>query len=143
MATNKPVFLWWAHKLMWDAIAGYPMWLSGVHSPNEVKQDIIHKLVKAFRHEVDATPLLKCYACAATSNGVAEECDRCPLEWGTNEAGISRSCKGFDSLYKQWELAWSSRNPMLARKLAEEIRDLPLTKRARRMYAVKEVPYAE
>lgn len=142
--STKPMFHWWAHKLMWEAIANYPEWLVGVRTCTEVKLEMVDKLVLAFGGRIDDDPVNACYACEAVRDKAIEtggtpivRCTQCPLYWGEEE--LVYNCEL--GLYNRWQNAWNRRIPGLARQYALEICDLPLRANARELYDVKEFPF--
>lgn len=137
---HKPEFLWWAHILMWDTIAKYPIWTSKAYYPTDVKKDVVHKIVMVFPNRMCSTITKDCFACHAVNSSRTPICDRCPLDWGTSKNGTPRLCDGGAGLYSRWASAWMAHDTLLAVELAKEIRDLPLAKHARKFYTIKEFP---
>lgn len=128
---NKPAFLWWAHKKVWDILTNNP-------------QTTIEEAAKTVCNKYHVKwPFSACFACQAKIELQREEgthisCERhCPIEWGKNESCVDTT----HGLYIQWNAAWGAGNWGRAATLAARIRDLPLRKNARELYDVKEVPF--
>ena len=121
---TKPIFLWWAHKMMWDILARHP---------ELDKLDAIEELQKL--HPKVDTPLCSlCFACSSTHWYHGRCATECPLDWSPYDSCVCSS----DALFSQWDMAKDAHDDTYAAKCAAQIRDLPLRKNARILYDVKE-----
>lgn len=125
---DKPVFLYWAHKELWDTLVQKP----------KVRKDVaLIKLDKKFpgrnfRH-VDS----ECFACQAVKDLLKTRrtgihCHYCPLYWGEDITCLP--------LFRAWWLAKQARDWEGARQYAVKIRDVPLKQSVHDLYTVKESP---
>lgn len=133
---GKPVFRWWAHKMLWDALAEY----DGGRYPSKtgVVMDIIKDAGIKF-------PKNGCFACQCVVDylagpdeyvriGVRESCQYCPLDWKT----ASGTCYRKDSPYEMWIKYRNGWEFKKAAEYAAKIRDLGLKENAHELYDVKE-----
>lgn len=130
---DRPVFLWWAHKELWDILATHP---------NTEHEDAAVTVARKYHTK---WPFSGCYACQAKQELVAANrsertcysCEKyCPIDWGKSVVCVESS----DSPYVRWRDAHYANKPGLAAKYAAQIRDLPLRENAREIYDVKESP---
>lgn len=128
---NKPVFLWWAHKMMWGLIAD---------NPGMGKETAFRTMRKKCGNKnLMEMPLMACYACHSAfgrRNHVWDyRCNYCPLDWGEY-----KGCNKDSSLYDKWLSAMSNIDYPSAAKYARIIANLPLKENAHEMYDIKESP---
>lgn len=135
---NKPIFHYWAHKEMWNILTEQPI-LS--------KHEAIELLQKKYNIP---SPDIACFACHALrlkTLGLGIACFNvwCPLDWGVKRrkaeygsySAIEANAHGcVSSLFGKWAWESATKDYANASKLAAEIRDLPLTKYAHKMYEV-------
>lgn len=127
----KPVFFWWAHKMMWGLLSNYP-YMS--------KQDAIRHIAKKYPEIAECWPKCDCFACSSTEryadvNGMQDDwdsCSYCPLDWRD-----PRGCYIPRGLFTKWAM---STNPEDRQFFAARIRDVPLKETAHELYDVKERP---
>lgn len=121
---NKPVFDYRAHKTMWGILAE-TRW--------ERKDMALEKM------GVESSPYPHtCYACAAQTALTGDSCrcqkGLCPLDWG-KETYRQYPCETGEGLYFQW-CSCDPYDIEQRKALAAEIRDLPLSKNARKLYTI-------
>lgn len=126
----KPVFLWWAHKMMWNTIAD---------NPGMDKETAFRTMRKKCRNTaLIEMPMMHCYACHSAlrhCHNCQCRCDCCPLDWGEH-----KSCNEDNSLFDKWLSAMLNMDYELAAKYARMIANLPLRDAAYELYDVKESP---
>lgn len=137
---NKPVFLWWAHKEMWNLL---------VRNPKMSKREALRKLREMYP-SINENPIFECFACEAQKDYGHCHTESCPLDWciGWNiKTGISYGCEyqisdsaRHDGLYKMFVNAYAAGCYGLAKTIARKIRDLPLRENAHDLYIIKESP---
>lgn len=138
--TNKPVFLWWAHKMMWDILA---------NDPKLSKGEALWKLQET-HPKIDNVPKC-CFACKAQEYYGRCLTERCPLDWNVDGYDIPNKAYGCEyaantlehrrsGIHILYMDAHFAKQYELARKLAITIRDLPLRKNAYELYNIKESP---
>lgn len=139
---TKPVFLWWAHKEMWDILAKQPM-LS--------KYEAIELLQKKYDVRCPNSACFACHALRLKTLRLDIDCFNiwCPLDWGVERrkaeygsySGIVANAHGcVSSLFGKWTWTLAEKDYDNASKLAAKIRDLPLTKYAHKFYTIEEAP---
>ena len=143
---SKPIFLWWAHKIMWHVLAT---------NPKLSKENVLKRLREKFPkiRELQPYPAFDCFACESAilreSKKLEEwdsadcaipnsRCDCCPLQWG--DTLYVPDCCFSDALYQKWADAITLNNFKQAAEYAAKIRDLPLKENAHELYDVKESP---
>lgn len=127
----KPMFFWWAHKMLWGLLSNYP---------DMRKMDAVARIAKKYPAMARRLPISDCFACQCVAaylheNNIrnkSKSCDYCPLNWGS-----TRTCYPNDGLFTMWDMAVT---PEDKRFFAAQIRDLPLKENARKIYDVKERP---
>ena len=123
---NKPVFDYRAHKTMWGILA----------ETGWGNKDMALEKMGVERSPYPHT----CYACAAQTalTGDSGNCRKglCPLDWG-NESYRRYPCENGYGLYFLW-LACDPEDTEQRKALAAEIRDLPLSENARKLYTIIE-----
>ena len=128
----KPEFNWRGHKLLWNKLAK-----DGSLSKEEALRALEIKGLIPSDSEVIAW---HCFACEAECHINSTICTRktCPLDWG-QEADTETPCLSDGSgLYDEWISARDDGDTHKARKIAAQIRDLPLSKNARKLYTITE-----
>ena len=128
---NKPVFNYRAHKIMWAILA---------NTGSRFKFEALEKM-----QDVPHPYTNHCYACSAQAELVGESrlCRKalCPLNWGDG-TDLEFPCEKlrdipYGGLYDEW--ARANPSDIEQRKaIAAKIRDLPLSKNARRLYTIIE-----
>ena len=126
---NKPVFDYRAHKIMW-AILAETGW--------RFKFEALEKM-----KDVPPPHTNSCYACSAQAELVGESrlCRKalCPLDWGAGTC-LKFPCEmmcdiPYGGLYDDW--VRTNPSDIEQRKvIAAKIRDLPLSKNARKLYTI-------
>ena len=121
---NKPVFDYRAHKTMWGILA---------ETGWERKDMALEKM------GVESSPYPHtCYACAAQTALTGDSCHcqkgLCPLDWG-KETYRQYPCETGCGLYFKWR-SCDPYDTEQRKALAAEIRDLPLSKNARKLYTI-------
>lgn len=125
---DKPVFLHWAHKELWDAL---------VQKPKLRKNAVLIKLDKKFPGRNFLHVDSECFACQAVEDllkirRVEIRCHNCPLDWGEDVTCLP--------LIRKWWFAKQTRDWEGARQYAVKIRDVPLIQSIHDLYTVKESP---
>ena len=128
---DKPVFDYRAHKIMWEILAETG-WRFKFHALEKMKE-VPYPLVN------------DCFACSAQAEllGVQGICRKglCPLDWGDGTDVehpcelLHNGCKG--GLYYEW-CSSDPEDTEQRKALAAKIRDLPLSKNARKLYTIIE-----
>lgn len=129
---SKPVFLWWAHKMLWKMLA---------KEPTLRKHEAIYRIIAKYPDKVAQRPRNDCFACqsavkyaATLSQPAARICNYCPLVWGYSTCFIG------STVYDRWESCVNNGNYKGASRLAKKIQKLPLKKGIRRRYDIKRSP---
>lgn len=132
---NKPVFLWWAHKGIWDAIS---------KNPRVPTIETISAFLTRPSGLILGFPVAGCFACDSRDSLQAQRynetisCEFCPLDWRVAKDmpnDCVRSDVGLEALFDE---AVSAHDYELAAKYAAQIRDLPLSPNAHELYTIKE-----
>ena len=134
---NKPVFLWWAHKMMWDML---------VKNPTMTKAEAMEELQDMYPSI--ATPKCLCFACEAQKYYGKCHTERCPLDWHIGWHAAPKKTYGcdceidtqHDGLHRQYINAKHAECYGLAKGIAKKIRDLSLRENANELYDIKESP---
>lgn len=134
--TNKPVFLHWAHKMMWALLAQYPTWS---------KKKALQHIQKMYPDIITQIPRSCCFACQsrhdyhAVANGIGEShncAEQCPLFWGND----GMECFVNNSIFDRWLRAVQRKKYKSAAKYARRMVYIPLRESAHKLYDVKESP---
>ena len=126
----KPEFNWRGHKLLWDKLA---------KDGSLSKEEALNKLhAQGLIHSCSVEN--ECFACEARKHLQANSCpeELCPLDWGDSYEGIYPCELSKNCLYDHWLRAKDTCDFDEARKIAAQIRDLPLSKNARKLYTIIE-----
>lgn len=130
---TKPVFLWWAHKELWNTIAKYP----GIR-----KKIAFRYLQKKYGKKIfRKRPFAYCFACGSAQTYIGNDshryrCEYCPLDWGEHGTCTEED----DSLYLRWKIAAHAKDHISVVNYASIIHDLPLRENVHELYNVKESP---
>lgn len=128
----KPEFNWRGHKLVWGKLA---------KDGSLSKEDALHALVMDGLIPSDSEDIaFDCFACEAEWRTNSAVCTKktCPLDWG-EEADMKLPCLSDESgLYEEWRFARKRGDEYKAQKIAAQIRGLPLSKNARKLYTIIE-----
>lgn len=145
---TKPVFLWWAHKEMWDMLS----------KDFYMTKDRAMSILRFKYSEYNLNAYANCFACEASFNLLPKLCNthHCPLDWSYNGVFIPYKCFGCCTIYSSDRLDAVIYNDGLfgnylksrrvykemnkAFRLARIIRDLPLSKHAYEFYTIEETP---
>lgn len=131
---KKSVFQHWLHQEMWDILA---------KNPGMQRKEAIMLLRQKYGDMVQR-PFGEMFPCQA-SCGSVYPCMTvfCPLDWSSYNPGESFGCilaegngLGGGLLYR-WGTAITENDPV-STELAEQIRDLPLSKNAHEYYVIEE-----
>lgn len=126
---SKPVFLLWAHRLMWDILA---------KNPTMSKIDAFRELLKQYPD--CPKPLCYCFACgSAAKKQSVGRCEYCPLGWG-DDLRFYPTCACSGTPYQKWASAVDNGESEQASAYAVKVRDIDLSKNAYKLYDIKEVP---
>lgn len=126
---NKPVFNYRAHKIMWAILAD---------TGGRFKFEALEKM-----KDVPHPHTNQCCACSAQAELVGESrlCRKalCPLDWGVG-TDLKFPCemlydRPYGGLYDEW-LRSDPIDTEQRKALAAEIRDLPLSENARKLYTI-------
>ena len=119
---SKPIFNYRAHKKLWNFLA---------ETGSSNKEEVIHAI------DEELPRIHFCYACSAQYSAFPNSfCIKslCPLDWGIFTR-YNFPCEQRGGLYGKWTSAKTTEE---RRKIAARIRDLPLSKNARKHYEIIE-----
>lgn len=128
----KPEFNWRGHILLWDKLAK-----DGSLSKEEaLRALVIEWLIPSDSEDI----ILHCFACEAERHINSRICTKktCPLEWGQEATMMTPCLSDWSGLYEEWRSAWGDGDTPKAQKIAAQIRDLPLSENARKIYTIIE-----
>lgn len=133
---NKPKFLWWAHKALWNALA---------KNPKASVSETHLALIEAHSGAFSEMPVAGCFACDsrdALQTMFPEKdivCEKyCPLDWRANAYAPNDCARAENDIEEEFYEAQKTGDYERAAKCAARIRDLPLAANAREVYDVEE-----
>lgn len=128
----KPEFNWKGHKLLWDKLA---------KDGSLSKGGALYELIREGLIPSDSASMVhQCFACEAVWYINSMYCTKktCPLDWG-KDADTKWPCVSDGvGLYDEWEVEHKLGDMHKAQETAAQIRDLPLSENARKLYTIIE-----
>lgn len=138
---NKAVFMWWAHKEIWNTIAMCPTCIK--NDIDEVFDSIVakHKDLCHKRYSCWGFVCQARHDLAKLNNKTFISCEEhCPLNWRVGESEDNDCIWDSKSLLRRFNGAMARKNFSEMSEIAAKIRDLPLNANAHKYYDIKASP---
>lgn len=132
---SKPVFLWWAHKELWNIIA---------HNPEMDTEEVLAVLHERHPNLPPLTDVVADgFACRCSQNhSIGDDfpcsCRFCPLDWGILVGNGNCFPLGTPFSHFLWARTKGDLEDMSM--YAAQVRDIPLRKDVHSLYVVEETP---